>query len=181
MGPAYLLDVVGIDVAHHAAAVMLAGYPERMKTDFRSAIDVLFEAKRFGQKSGAGFYLYQQDKRGRAVKAADPALAGLLSEVRGTARQFEDREIIERMMVPMCNETVRCLDEGIVGSAAEADMALIMGIGFPPFRGGALRFLDHTGLAAFCEMADRHAALAPVYQVPESLRQRARDARGFHS
>lgn len=181
MGPAYLLDVIGIDVARHAGGVMAAGFPDRMKADFRSSVDVLFEAKRLGQKSGFGFYRYQQDKRGRPVKSVDAELAELLREVRGEPRQFSDLDIIERLMVPMCNETVRCLDEGIVGSAAEADMALIMGIGFPPFRGGALRYLDQTGLAAFCAIADRYAALAPVYQVPESLRQRAAASRGFHS
>ncbi len=53
------------------------------------------------------------------------------------------------MMTPLCLETVRCLEDGIVGTPAEADMALIYGIGFPPFRGGALRYIDAMGLEAF--------------------------------
>ena len=59
MGPAYLLDVVGIDTAHHAQAVMAAGFPQRMQKDYRDAIDALFDANRFGQKNGLGFWRYK--------------------------------------------------------------------------------------------------------------------------
>jgi 3-hydroxyacyl-CoA dehydrogenase/enoyl-CoA hydratase/3-hydroxybutyryl-CoA epimerase/enoyl-CoA isomerase len=181
MGPAYLIDVVGIDVAHHASGVMAAGFPERMKADFRSAVDVLFDSGRFGQKSGAGFYCYEKDKRGKPLKSSDPSVALMLRDICAPARAFEDQEIIERMMVPMCTEIVRCLDENIVESPGEADMALILGIGFPVFRGGALRFMDHMGLSEFCAAADRYADIAPTYAVPESLRDRARNGLRFYS
>lgn len=181
MGPAHLLDVVGLDVAVHAAGVMAAGFPERMAMGFRSALEVLFEAGRLGQKSGAGFYGHVQDSRGRPAKQDDPAVQELIAPVCAAAREFPEQEIVERMMVPMCTELVRCLDEEIVDSVAEADMALVLGIGFPVFRGGALRYMDHMGLDAFCTAADRHAGIAAVYEVPESLRQRARDGRRFYA
>lgn len=181
MGPAHLIDVVGIDVAHHATGVMAAGFPERMKVDSRSAVDVLFDSGRYGQKTGAGFYRYEQDKRGKPVKSLDPEVAAMLQEICAPAREFADQEIIERMMIPMCNEIVRCLDENIVDSVGEADMALILGIGFPLFRGGALRYMDHMGLNEFCAAADRFADIAPVYTVPPSLRARARDGKRFYS
>lgn len=63
MGPAYLLDVVGIDTAHHAQAVMAAGFPQRMQKDYRDAIDALFDANRFGQKNGTGFWRYKEDSK----------------------------------------------------------------------------------------------------------------------
>ena len=181
MGPAHLLDVVGIDVAHHAAGVMAEGFPERMQIGFRTAVELMFEAGRFGQKTGAGFYRYEQDKRGKPVKTPDPEAQRMIAGISAAPREFEEQEIVERMMVPMCNELVRCLDENIVDSAGEADMALVMGIGFPVFRGGALRYMDHMGLAEFCAAADRHAGIAAVYGVPESLRARARDGRRFYS
>jgi 3-hydroxyacyl-CoA dehydrogenase/enoyl-CoA hydratase/3-hydroxybutyryl-CoA epimerase/enoyl-CoA isomerase len=181
MGPAYLLDVVGIDVAHHAAGVMAAGFPERMKIDFRTAVEVMFEAGRFGQKTGAGFYAYTQDRRGKPVKEPDPVAQSMIAGISAPRREFDEQEIVERMMVPMCNELVRCLDENIVDSPGEADMALVMGIGFPVFRGGALRYMDHMGLKEFCAAADRHAGIAAVYAVPESLRARARDGKRFYS
>lgn len=68
MGPAYLLDVVGIDTAHHAQAVMATGFPQRMQKDYRDAIDALFDANRFGQKNGLGFWRYKEDSKGKPKK-----------------------------------------------------------------------------------------------------------------
>lgn len=180
MGPAYLLDVVGIDTAHHASAVMSAGIPDRFAFSDKAPHTAMFENKRFGQKNGAGFYRYELDKRGKQKKLEDPAALDLVKSVQREQRDFSDEEIIARMMIPMCNETVRCLEEGIVGTAAEADMGLILGIGFPPFRGGALRYIDQTGVAEFCALADRYAALAPIYQPTENLRRMAAERRKFY-
>jgi len=181
MGPGYLLDVVGIDVAHHAAAVMAEGFPDRMKIDFRSAVEAMYSEGRYGQKSGAGFYAYTQDRRGKPVKEPDPVAQAIIAGISAPRREFGEQEIVERMMVPMCNELVRCLDENIVDTPGEADMALVMGIGFPVFRGGVLRYMDHMGLDAFCAAADRLAEIAAVYAVPDSLRARARDGKRFYS
>ena len=179
MGPAYLLDVVGIDTAHHASAVMSAGIPERFAFSDKTALDAMFEQKRFGQKNGVGFYRYELDKKGKQKKVEDLAALDLVKTVQREQRSFDDQEIIARMMIPMCNETVRCLEEGIVGTPAEADMGLVLGIGFPPFRGGALRYIDQTGAAEFCALADRYAALGPIYQPTENLRQMAAEQRRF--
>ncbi|MNZ93376.1 Fatty acid oxidation complex subunit alpha [compost metagenome] len=179
MGPAYLLDVVGIDTAHHAREVMAAGYPERMKDDGRSAIDALYEAGRLGQKNGKGFYAYHPDKSGKPKKVADPGVLEVLAPVVGAPREFSDEEIVAVMMLPLCLEAVRCLEDGIVASAAEADMGLIYGIGFPPFRGGALRYIDSLGVAEFVALADRHAGLGPLFQPTVQLREMAKAGRKF--
>ncbi|ELY4525056.1 fatty acid oxidation complex subunit alpha FadB [Cronobacter turicensis] len=173
MGPAYLLDVVGIDTAHHAQAVMAAGFPQRMQKDYRDAIDALFEAGRFGQKNGKGFYAYQEDNKGKPRKAPDDAVDSLLAEVSQPKRAFSDEEIVARMMIPMVNEVVRCLEEGIIASPAEADMALVYGLGFPPFHGGAFRWLDTQGSAAYLDMAHRYQHLGPLYEAPAGLREKA--------
>ena len=68
MGPAYLLDVVGIDTAVHADHVMAAEFPDRMKSDGKTAIEAMYEAKRLGQKNGVGFYKYTPDKKGAPKK-----------------------------------------------------------------------------------------------------------------
>lgn len=130
MGPAYLLDVVGIDTAHHAQAVMAAGFPQRMQKDYRDAIDALFDANRFGQKNGLGFWRYKEDSKGKPKKEEDAAVEDLLAEVSQPKRDFSEEEIIARMMIPMVNEVVRCLEEGIIATPAEADMALVYGPGF---------------------------------------------------
>lgn len=173
MGPAYLLDVVGIDTGHHAAEVMAKGFPERMSKDKPDAIDVMYQAERFGQKNGVGFYAYTIDKRGKPKKSAAPESYQLLEGQIGNKQQFDQDGIIARMMIPMINEVVRCLEEGIVQSPAEADMALVYGLGFPPFRGGVFRYLDTIGLDNYVALADQYADLGPLYQVTDGLRAKA--------
>ena len=171
MGPAYLLDVVGIDTAHHAQAVMAAGFPDRMAKGYRDAIDVLFDNQRFGQKNQLGFYRYSEDSKGKPRKENDEQVDKLLA---GQKAEFAPDDIIARMMIPMINEVVRCLEEGIVASPAEADMALVYGIGFPPFHGGAFRYLDTLGTAAYLKLAEQYSHLGALYQVPEGLRAKAK-------
>ncbi|MCP2231477.1 MULTISPECIES: fatty acid oxidation complex subunit alpha FadB [Erwinia] len=173
MGPSWLLDVVGIDTAHHAQSVMADGFPQRMKKDYRDAIDVLFDAKRYGQKNQQGFWRWETDSKGKAKKVGDSETDRLLQSVCQPKRVFSDEEIIARMMIPMINEVVRCLEEGVIASPAEADMALVYGLGFPPFHGGAFRYLDTLGSDTFVAGAEPFAELGALYQVPEALRDKA--------
>ena len=76
MGPAYLLDVVGIDTGYHANAVMAQGFPDRMASTEKTALGTMFEAQRFGQKNGKGFYSYVPDKKGVPKKTVDPEVQG---------------------------------------------------------------------------------------------------------
>lgn len=170
MGPAYLCDVVGLDTATHASEVMAAGFPERMPHNEEGAIAKLAAADRFGQKNGKGFYQYGVDKRGKPTKTVYEDVYSVIGEKQETA---EKEEIIARCMIPLVNEMVRCLEEGIVASAEEADIALIYGLGFPPFRGGAFRYLETLGMKKFIELADKYAHLGELYQVTDGLRAKA--------
>lgn len=181
MGPAYLLDVVGIDTAHHAQAVMAEGFPDRMGKDYRDAVDVMFDAERFGQKNSKGFYAYTLDRKGKPKKTVDPATADLLAPVVSASAEFEADAIIARMMIPMINEVVRCLEEDIIASPAEADMALVYGLGFPPFRGGVFRYLDTLGLANYVAMAEQYAHLGAVYEVPAGLKEKAAKGETYYN
>ena len=179
MGPAYLMDVVGMDTAYHARDVMAEGFPDRMKEERETAVDVLFKAERLGQKNGKGFYAYETDKRGKPKKVVDEAITELLAPIVYDERELSDEDIINYMMIPLCLETVRCLEDGIVETAAEADMGLIYGIGFPPFRGGALRYIDSIGVAEFVALADQYAELGAMYQPTEKLREMAKNGQSF--
>lgn len=179
MGPAYLMDVVGIDTAHHARDVMAEGFPDRMKEERETCVDALYKSDRLGQKNGKGFYAYETDKRGKPKKVVDESIAEVLAPVVYEMRELSDEDIINYMMIPLCLETVRCLEDGIVETAAEADMGLIYGIGFPPFRGGALRYIDSMGVAEFVALADRYAELGALYQPTEKLREMAKNGQSF--
>ncbi|HEQ3590068.1 TPA: fatty acid oxidation complex subunit alpha FadB [Vibrio harveyi] len=180
MGPAYLLDVVGIDTAHHAQAVMAQGFPERMGKQGRDAIDALFEASKYGQKNGNGFYSYTIDRKGKPKKTFSEEILPVLADVCADKQDFDDQTIIQRMMIPMINEVVLCLQEGIIATPQEADMALVYGLGFPPFRGGVFRYLDSVGIAEFVAMAKQYSELGAMYQVPQMLIDMAAKGESFY-
>lgn len=180
MGPAYLLDVIGIDTAHHAQGVMAQGLPARMAKQDPDVIDALYQAQRLGQKSGCGFYHYPADDKGKPTKTFDADVLTILASVCGAAQHFDPPTIIERTMIPMINEVVICLEQEIIASAAEADMALVYGLGFPAFRGGVLRYLDQFGIANYVTMAQQYAHLGPLYHVPARLNIMAKQGETFY-
>ncbi|MGK5092469.1 fatty acid oxidation complex subunit alpha FadB [Deltaproteobacteria bacterium TL4] len=181
MGPAYLLDVVGIDTAHHAGGVMAAGFPDRMKAEGKTASDVMFENNRFGQKNSKGFYAYSLDKKGKPKKDIAPEVPGLLASIqKGNNTEISAEEIIDRMMLPMIIESSLCLEDNIVASPTEVDMGLIYGLGFPPFRGGALKYADTVGLAKICAKAEKYLALGKVYQPTQQMKDLAKSGKTFY-
>ncbi|MEC9191071.1 MAG: 3-hydroxyacyl-CoA dehydrogenase NAD-binding domain-containing protein, partial [Pseudomonadota bacterium] len=179
MGPAYLLDVVGIDTGVRAQGVMAAGF-ERMQQSFPSIIKKLFEAGNLGQKTGQGFYRYEADKKGKPRKLPNPDIDQHIAEVQSEARPFTEEQIVNRMMVAMCLETARCLEDKIVETAVEADMGLALGIGFPPFRGGALRYIDSIGVGEFVDLADSFKDSGELYQPTAQLRELAKSGGAFY-
>ena len=183
MGPAYLCDVVGFDTGVHAGAVMAEGFPDRMSYDFKTCHDVMFENERLGQKNGRGYYAYEADKKGRPKKLLDEEVAALLAPVIDGNETLDDEAIVDSMMIPMCLEAVRCLEDGIAASATDVDLSLIYGIGFPPFRGGALHYIDDVGIDKFVARADELAAavgpLKAMYLPTEKLREMAASGEAF--
>jgi len=180
MGPAYLLDVVGLDTAFHCTDVMAAGFPSRMGKLDNDPVALMYQAQRYGQKNGIGFYAYSKDAKGKPKKDSDAVSYDLLAKAGASGVEFSADDIIARCMVPMINEVIRCLEEGIVASAAEADMGLIYGLGFPPFRGGPLRYADTIGLANFVALADKYAHLGEIYQVTDKTRAMAASGAVFY-
>ena len=182
MGPAYLIDVVGLDTGVHGAEVMAEGFPDRMKPDYKGAIELLYENKRLGQKNGVGFYKYEMDKRGKPKKVADEATYELLKTTTDSDKQtFDDQAIIDRTMLAFCNETVRCLEDNIVSTPSEADMAMIMGVGFPPFRGGPCRYIDQMGLDNYLALCEKYAYLGKAYEAPQKIRDMAVAGETFYA
>jgi 3-hydroxyacyl-CoA dehydrogenase/enoyl-CoA hydratase/3-hydroxybutyryl-CoA epimerase len=152
MGPLALLDEVGIDVAVKAAHVLSAAFAGRMIES--KAAQQLLDDGRLGKKNGKGVYLYEAGKR----KDPDPAIYAKVGVT--AAKPVNAQEAVDRMVLLMINEAALILDEQIVGSAAELDLAMIMGTGFPPFRGGLLRYADTLGSA---QVVSKLEALAVRY------------------
>jgi 3-hydroxyacyl-CoA dehydrogenase / enoyl-CoA hydratase / 3-hydroxybutyryl-CoA epimerase / enoyl-CoA isomerase len=181
MGPAYLNDVVGMDTGVHVAEIICAGFPERLRRTWKDPLQVMVAHGRLGQKNGLGFYRYEISATGKPVKYPDPVAVVLLQEVQTAGpRSFSDAEIVDRMMLPLIVEAALCLEEGVVASAAELDMALLLGVGLPSYLGGALKYADWLGLQRVVELSERYAALGPQYQATPTMRSMARERRKYY-
>lgn len=181
MGPAYLEDVVGLDIGGHSCDLIFAGYPQRMPFIADDAIRILLGAGLLGQKSGAGFYLHEDAGDGRLPHQVNPRARQLLAAHIAPARSgLDDEAIIERLMLAMIVEAVHALEEGVVASAAELDRALMLGIGFPAWRGGALRYADELGAARVLARCEHYRHLGEAYEAPPLLRALARQGGRFH-
>ena len=170
MGPAYLLDVIGLDTAYHAQQVMAAHYPDRMTLPKSNALTVLYEQGDLGQKTGQGFYQYTNKKpKVNTLWKNHPNL------------QPDKKTLIERLMIPMLNEVGRCLEENIIHSAAEADLALVYGLGFPAFRGGACHYLEQWGLAQFLQASEQYQSLGGLYYPPQLFQEKRKSSTPFYN
>lgn len=136
MGPFRLIDEVGIDVSGHAGASLHEALGDRLTPS--AALVALGQTDRLGRKGGVGFYTYEKGRE----KGIDESVYAALSSVLEPRRPFSDKEIRQRLVIAMINEAARILADGIVTTAQDVDLAMIMGTGFPPFRGGLMRFAD---------------------------------------
>jgi 3-hydroxyacyl-CoA dehydrogenase/enoyl-CoA hydratase/3-hydroxybutyryl-CoA epimerase len=136
MGPLRLIDEVGIDVSGHAGESLHAGLGDRLAPS--PVLLALGRTDRLGRKGGSGFYRYEKGRD----KGVDESVYDALASVVPPHRAIPDEDIRRRLVVAMINEAARILEDGIVQSARDVDLAMIMGTGFPPFRGGLLRFAD---------------------------------------
>ena len=142
MGPFTLVDNLGFDVCKEVVNILLDAYGPRMEpAPIWAELDTL---KRLGVKSGAGFYLYG-DKAGQP----DPELEKILVGFKGKS-QARTAFSVHRLVLPMINETIRCLDEHVC-TAADADLSFIAGLGFPQSKRGILHYADEGGLNTVLE------------------------------
>ncbi|HSH74304.1 MAG TPA: 3-hydroxyacyl-CoA dehydrogenase NAD-binding domain-containing protein [Longimicrobiales bacterium] len=176
MGPLRLIDEVGIDVSRHAGAALHEALGDRLLPS--PVLVALGGTERLGKKGGVGFYRYENGKE----KEVDASVYDELGSVVPPRREVDQQKILMRLLIAMINEATRLLDEGIARSASDVDLAMIMGTGFPPFRGGLLRFADTLHPRALLEHASelRHAH-GDRFEPPRLLDRLAEEDRGFYA
>jgi 3-hydroxyacyl-CoA dehydrogenase/enoyl-CoA hydratase/3-hydroxybutyryl-CoA epimerase/enoyl-CoA isomerase len=180
MGPAYLLDVVGVDTGAHGAEIMGDAFPDRMKMTDETIVEVMLAENRLGQKNGVGFYRYEMDKRGKPRKIVDSGVDSVISRVVKKTAEVTDEEIIDRMMLPMIFECARCLEEKIVNTPQEVDMGLIFGLGFPPFRAGALKYADAVGQKNIVDRSQKYIELGKMYEPTDVFKKMAASGETYY-
>lgn len=179
MGPAYLMDVVGIDTGDHAASIMANAF-ERMNIKETTIVEALHKSDRLGQKNKVGFYKYELDRKGKLQKVLDPSVDSIIASVVKKKIEVTDEEIIERMMLPMIFESARCLDEKIVQTPIEVDMGLLLGLGFPPFRTGAMKYADSVGLSNLIEASKKYGSFGEMYSAPKGFIEKAKNNETYY-
>ncbi len=155
MGPFRMSDLAGNDIGW---AVRKRRYLEQPRLSYPRIFDLLCERGRFGQKTGAGWYDFRAGARTAYASVEVDAMIVAHSQAIGIERRaIDDREIVERLVYALVNEGARILEEGIAGKAGDIDVVYLMGYGFPPFRGGPMRYADEVGLYNVVRAMKRYA------------------------
>ncbi len=174
VGPVTLLDEVGIDVGAKVARVMHRHFGDRMAPP--PSMEKLLADGRLGRKAKKGFYTYDGGK-----KRVDLSVYALLPG--GTTRHpIDARDAQERLGFAFLNESVLCLQEGILRSPRDGDVGAVFGLGFPPFLGGPFRYLDHLGARFVLERMEKlQARHGGRFRPAPMLVDQAREGRPFHA
>jgi 3-hydroxyacyl-CoA dehydrogenase len=185
MGPLELLDEVGFDIAQHAAKSLHEAYGVRMTPS--TVLDLPVAEKRLGKKTKLGFYVHSDDRKVKPKLASD--VARLIPAGAARVGELTDEAVAERVVLAMLAEAARALEEDVVASARELDLATVVGMGFAPFRGGLLAWADTLGTGAVVAKLEALQHVPDVAARPGGrerfepcalLRALARDGRRFH-
>jgi 3-hydroxyacyl-CoA dehydrogenase/enoyl-CoA hydratase/3-hydroxybutyryl-CoA epimerase len=172
VGPLQLLDEVGLDVAHKASDVMHDAFGDRMAPSY--VVARMIDRDRKGRKSQLGFYKYEKGKR----TGPDEALYALLNV---EPRPVPDADVENRLLFALLNEAARAYDEGVVRAPRDADIGAVFGFGFPPFRGGPLRYIDRLGPGRVVDSLERlKHAYGERFEPAPVLRRMAQADERFH-
>lgn len=179
MGPLRLLDEIGLDVASHVSDVMSKAYGERMQAPTYARM--LLNMGRKGKKSGAGFYDFSEKS-----SEPNPTLKEKLNIAAALRSTANLDHLSERLIMALINEAVLCLDQGVAGvpgkeAAFQIDLGTVMGIGFPPFRGGLLHYANGLGTdRIYKTLLDFSERFGERYKPAEGIKSRAEKGLGFY-
>ncbi len=173
MGPFVLADETGIDVGYKVIQELEAAFSPRLQA--APVLERLIEAGLLGKKSSGGFYLHKGKERTVNPQAIE-LTAGYAK------KEISDEEIVDRLILTMLNEAALCLQEGVIDRTDYLDMALITGIGFPPFRGGLLRYADARGISTVVNrLRELKAACGDRFEPAGLLAEMEAEGRAFYS
>jgi 3-hydroxyacyl-CoA dehydrogenase/enoyl-CoA hydratase/3-hydroxybutyryl-CoA epimerase len=174
MGPCRLMDEIGLDVCVKVGKIMHEGLGERANPCHLST--KLYDAKLLGKKNNKGFYLY--DEKGKST-GKNPEISKIIVSKK---KHMDEMMIQMRLFLPMVNEAAYILADKICDKAATVDVGMIYGTGFPPFKGGLLRWADQEGLAQIQERLNNFAKEVSLdrYTPAPMLSMMVNDKRKFY-
>jgi 3-hydroxyacyl-CoA dehydrogenase/enoyl-CoA hydratase/3-hydroxybutyryl-CoA epimerase len=171
MGPLRLIDEIGVDVAVDIDDTLHHAFGRRDEAP--QILRHMRAANLLGHKSGAGFYRYEG-------KSQTPNTQLDQWRDSGSAQNEGENRIEHRLMLLIVNEAARCLEEKVVASPEDADYGMILGTGFPAYRGGPLRFAENHGIKKIVEELEWLAQRDEKFAAAEILKKHARAATKFY-
>src|SRR6476469_5551467 len=194
MGPLRLIDEIGVDITVDIANTLETAYGKRDRAS--KILREMQSAKLLGRKSGAGFYKYEGKSQtpNAEIEKWRGANSAIPSEVEGsrdgslkvtrrdpsTALRSGRDDVANRLMFLMVNESARCLEEKVIVSPEDADFGMILGTGFPAWRGGPLRFAESFGIKRLVEEMEKLARTNEKYVPCTLLREHAQNGTKFY-
>jgi 3-hydroxyacyl-CoA dehydrogenase/enoyl-CoA hydratase/3-hydroxybutyryl-CoA epimerase len=174
MGVFLLLDAIGLDIALKVAAILHEAYGDRMRPSV--VLEKMVEAGRLGKKNNKGFYAYKGKD-----KSVAPETAAIIGGLKKGPTGILEKEISGRLVLAMINEAAMIISEGIVDRPSVADAGMIFGTGFPPFRGGLLRYADSLGITSILNDLEEYAQRYGERFEPAGLiREMAGEGKSFY-
>jgi 3-hydroxyacyl-CoA dehydrogenase/enoyl-CoA hydratase/3-hydroxybutyryl-CoA epimerase len=175
VGPITLVDEVGHDVGVHVGKVLEASIAKR-RIKSTTALKTLHENGFLGRKNKRGFYEYKGKKGKKSINKDVNKILGLKPKVK-----VDIQELQHRVSLAMVNEAILCLEEGIIASPTDGDLGAILGLGFPPFRGGPFRYIDAEGPAKILNTMEKlEKKFGNRFKPAELLKKKVREKALFY-
>jgi 3-hydroxyacyl-CoA dehydrogenase/enoyl-CoA hydratase/3-hydroxybutyryl-CoA epimerase/3-hydroxyacyl-CoA dehydrogenase/enoyl-CoA hydratase/3-hydroxybutyryl-CoA epimerase/enoyl-CoA isomerase len=167
--------MVGLQTAVYAGKVITKAYPDRTVSS-----PILLEMLQSSGADKKSFLKFWGSGGKKGKPTADPAVLAIIAKHKTGEKKMEEDELVDRLFLPMLLEATRVLEEGIVREPADVDMGLILGIGFPPFKGGILRWADTMGAPAIVDKLGRYSSLGKRFEPTDILVRLAKSGDTFY-
>ncbi|MEJ2220086.1 MAG: 3-hydroxyacyl-CoA dehydrogenase NAD-binding domain-containing protein [Desulfobacterales bacterium] len=178
MGPATLADLTGIDINYHVNKNFEKRLGERYQV--HPLTELIYQTGCFGRKTGAGYFDYSGDQPVPNAKVVN-VVQKYLQDNRISQREMSKDEIIDVMLALGINEAALMIEEGICDRPPDMDLALIYGLGFPPYRGGILRYADKWGLKnVYQKLVDLEKQYGPRFKPADLIKEMAEKGKTFY-
>ncbi|MGA0795194.1 MAG: 3-hydroxyacyl-CoA dehydrogenase NAD-binding domain-containing protein [Quisquiliibacterium sp.] len=169
MGPFAMSDLAGLDIGWNKAT-----------TSSSTVREVLCEMDRRGQKTGAGFYDYDDKRVAQPSAVTEKIVRDFVAKAGNVAREISPQEILERCIYPMINEGAKILEEGIAIRPSDIDIVYVNGYGWPVYRGGPMFYADTVGIANVVSKLKEHGPrLGPDFSISPLLERMASEGKRF--
>jgi len=178
MGPATLADLTGIDINYHVNKNFERRLGDRYKV--HPLTERIYQTGCYGRKTGAGYFDYSGEKPVPNQKVVD-AIQKYLEENKVTPKKISKQEVVDTLLALGINEAALMIEQGICDRPQDMDLAMIYGTGFPPYRGGILRYADKWGLKnVFEKLVELEKQYGPRFKPADMIKEMADSGKTFY-